>query len=121
MTAPGVPTMAVGYDRCVWDLRIGLRSASAEGSGEWASLQLADVLAGTATRYVRWLMFGQDPGDAFGVALSGIYLPHPSFPDLVVWPSPDVTPEALDATGPNAAPPLDAMAAVIRGARVDGA
>lgn len=119
ITTPDVPAVTVGYDRRTWNLCIGLQHALAAESITWAGLQLADVLAGAATRYIHWLSSGQDPSDEFGTALSEVFPPLSSFPSHFVWPSTDVTPETLGTTGPNAMSHLDAMGAVIHDAHID--
>ncbi len=86
----------------------------------WAGLQLADILAGAVTRYILWFISGQDLSDEFGMALSETFPPLASFPMHVVWPSTDVTPETLGATGPNALSPLDTMGVVIHSTSING-
>lgn len=54
-----------GYDHCKFSLPIGVKETCEKNSKDWAGLQLADLLAGGVTQYVKWFSEGENPDNEF--------------------------------------------------------
>jgi len=93
---PARPALAVAYDDWAFSLpAVTVRTRAGE-SRHWAGLQLADILAGTATRAVRWSFLARDPRDRFGHEVAEV-LEDIIFDEaacVMVWPGAAMSPES---------------------------
>jgi hypothetical protein len=97
-TNPARPSIAVAYDDWTFSLPAVTVRTHAGASRHWAGLQLADILAGAATRAVRWSFLARDPRDRFGHEVAEV-LEDIIFDEaacVMVWPGGGAAPASRD-------------------------
>jgi hypothetical protein len=102
---PDLSPITVGYDRRTVQFPIGLTKTCSEDSKKWAGLQLADILAGSFTRCIRWMNEGRDVKDKFGKELMDVM--GEAFTCFPIAPEMKVAPDELETTGANRPSPHD--------------
>ena len=75
---------------------IGISETFLQDSTNWVGLQLADILAGAATRWINWGENGAKSDDEYGVQLNNVM---PSFPLVALWPPTNPTLEDFEKLG----------------------
>ena len=91
LAAPAQPKAVIGYHYQTMQFPLGVTRTSLECSGKWSGLQLADVLAGAAARWLAWRYRGCPKQDGYAVALHEVL---EELPISGVWPG---TSQALDS------------------------
>lgn len=87
-------TIHIGYGDLTITFPIGVKTTRLEDSRDWIGLQLADILAGAANQWAKWIHDGRklnDDDDLFSKRLDEII---PAFPMMAFWPSPEIHPES---------------------------
>jgi hypothetical protein len=104
VTHPEVPPTVVGYDRRKMEFPFRIIKTQFQKSEESSGLQLADIMAGAMVRCLEWASQDEKPSDPYAEELVS-FLPE-SFDSHIIWPTPDVTPEALGTVGDRAGDPI---------------
>lgn len=91
MMDPKIEPAVIGYDRRKFEFPLKATGVTFADSRDHPALQLADVVAGATAHWASSLARGQQ--DEFAGALDAVGIRRFAFDAL--WPSPDVTPEAL--------------------------
>ncbi len=109
---PYVDPIIVGYDRrkAIYPLRV--ERTDLESSKSSAGLQLADILAGALSYFMRWAYLGNEPRDEYAKKLEHVLLDFPLTATML--PRPKVTPEELGTTEADAADPIEHFMDLIR-------
>jgi hypothetical protein len=111
ITHPEVPPVMVGYDRRKMEFPLRVVDTKFEKSEDSSGLQLVDIMAGAMARCLEWESHDEKPSDPYAEELSS-FLPE-SFGGHIIWPTSDVTPEALGTIGDCAKNPIDHFAQLI--------
>lgn len=104
VTHPEVTPTVVGYDRRKMEFPLRVIDTKFQESKESSGLQLVDVMAGAMARCLEWVSQDEKPSDPYAEELVS-FLPE-SFGGHILWPTPDVTPEALGTVGERAGDPI---------------
>jgi hypothetical protein len=91
MMNPKIEPAVIGYDRRKFEFPLKATGITFADSRDYPALQLADVVAGATAHWALSLARGQP--DELADALDAVGIRRFAFGAL--WPSPDVTPEAL--------------------------
>lgn len=112
LTSPDIAAAVVGRDCRLMYFPLRVKETNLADSKNWAGLQLVDVIAGAVTRAAGWYAKGQ-PEDPYAEALSNIldFTNTDIFSGL--WPSTNVTPEALNAEGGLVRDPIEYVASLL--------
>lgn len=111
-----VPTQEIGYDVRTHVFPIAVSETVAEDSKSSVGIQLADIVSGATAAMGRAVLKDEHDTSEYEKELIEIVNSDAIF-KYVVWPSGNVTPEALGTIGPNAGP-LDDFVSIIHGADV---
>jgi len=103
---PSVPPATVGWDRRKMNFPLKVEKTFFDRSENWAGLQLADILAGSINRCMKWFVAGKPENGEYAKALAS-FIPEAFRLDVICWPQPKVTPEELGTIGDDAADPHD--------------
>jgi hypothetical protein len=103
-----VPKQEIGYDTRTHVFPIAVTETVAEDSKNSIGIQLADVISGATAGMGRALMKDEHNRSQYESELIEIVNSDAIY-KYAVWPSNNVTPEALGTVGPNAAPMDDFM------------
>jgi hypothetical protein len=104
--APTAPAALVGNGLFSVEFPIGVETTAFKNSRESDALQLADVIAGSAARWGRWLDSEQSASDAYGNALNAVYSPRAQeLFTWLMWPSTEV--ERTPPSPPGLTDPLE--------------
>jgi hypothetical protein len=112
VTSADVPRTTVGQDRRKMTFPIAVLETRIESSREWAGLQIADIFAGALTRYLRWIVRGEDSGDIYAKELSEVIN---VFAGHRIWPEPKFTPEELGTLGSKAVDAVEFISSLLEG------
>lgn len=110
----GVPEQEIGYDTRTHVFPIAVNETIAEDSKNSVGVQLADIVSGATATMGRALMRDEPDRTEYEKELVEIVNSEAIY-KYAVWPSNDVTPEALGTVGPNAAPMDDFIEILRRG------
>lgn len=108
---PYLLPIELGYDCRKFSLPIGVKETCQKNSKDWAGLQLADLLAGGVTQYIKWFSEGENADNEFCKKLAETQL-FDSIPQFI-WPENKFTPQELGTTGDNATSPIDHFAQIL--------
>lgn len=100
----------VGYDRRKIQFSLHISETRFEKSEYSLGLQLADIMAGAVARWAAWKA-GQNEESQYVLELDKIILD--SFDVHPIWPTRDVTPEALETTQENAENHLEFISQIL--------
>jgi hypothetical protein len=75
---------------------IGVAKTYLQNSKDWVGLQLADILAGAVTWWIKWGENGANPDDEYGIELNTIMQ---SFQKFALWPPTNPTNEDFEKHG----------------------
>lgn len=107
-----VPKQEIGYDTRTHVFPIAVNETIAEDSKNSVGIQLADVVSGATAAMGRALMRDEHDRTKYENELIEIVNSDAIY-KYAVWPSNNVTPEALGTVGPNAAP-MDDFIEILR-------
>jgi hypothetical protein len=75
---------------------IGVAETHLLNSKDWVGLQLADILAGATTSWIKWGESGANPADEYGIELNTIMQ---SFSKFALWPPTNPTLDDFEKLG----------------------
>jgi hypothetical protein len=99
IVSPTAPVGFVGYDRRSLEFPIGVAETKFVPSEQSLGIQIADVIAGAATEWAAWMASHHRKKSDYVKRLEPIF--HDWRFTKSIWPSSNVTPEALGTDGPK--------------------
>ena len=110
-----IEKQTLGWDRRTLNLPINIKETIFDSSENWAGLQIADILAGSAAHSAKWMVSKNKAKDNFGENIFGL------FKDVVLslslLPIKEVLPEELKTIGPKYKDPNEIIGEIIYNAR----
>ena len=91
---PPPPLLQFRNNKIPFPIAVG--EVYSQNSKKWSGLQLADILAGATTWWVKWMFKGRKLDDEYGRDLDTII---PLFQTSTNWPGVDPTPEIFEELG----------------------